>query len=138
MDTTIQKHIAQSKPVWYLIPEREAVYACQWTGQWVPERDVIWTGPVMPGVKFRHAAAPNYEAARKQHVAWFQEADANCNTCRHLKRIAHPKNRFGFLFAECTNADADMETHPYRESIENGVMMFHPDDWMGMPCHMQR
>ena len=130
--------IPQSRPVWYLIPTREPVYACHWTGKWVREREVIWTGAIVPGVRFRHASAPGYEAARRQHIAWFNENDRNCNTCVHLERVSHPRDRFGFLYGKCKNPDCDRDHHPYREAERDGVMMFHPNDWMGMTCHLNR
>jgi hypothetical protein len=116
----------QQQPIMSLIGTREPVYVCHWTGAYVKSKDVVWTGPVVPGVKFKHAAAPGYEDARKESVRSFNESEANCNTCKHLTRIKHEKCRFGFLQGTCNKKG------------DGSVMKFHADDWMGMECYEAR
>ena len=116
----------------------ESVYRCHWTDAFVWAGDVIWTGPIIPHVKARHAAAPGYQSARRQSAVHFAESEQNCNTCRYLERIKHAKEPHGFLYGRCDNERRQWEAHPYRERIDNAVMIFHPDDYMGMPCHNER
>jgi hypothetical protein len=123
-----------SVPVAYV--DGEAIYQCHWTGAWVRERDVIWTGSVVPGVKARYAAAPGFEDARQECVRLFHESERNCNTCNHLCRVFHNKNKAGFLYGTCNKGR--MDAHPYKHLMVDGVMAFHPDDPMHMPCYESR
>ena len=54
------------------------------------------------------------------------DMDMNCNNCINLIREKHSKDPGGFLYGKC-------KLHPYENSIK-----FHPDDFMGMPCFINR
>lgn len=97
----------------------------------------MWSGAIIPGVKFRHADGPGFEPSRRRSLALFHECEANCNTCRHLERVKHDKDCSGVLYGRCGNKDSALST-PYLDRIIDGVMPFAPDDWMGMPCHEPR
>ena len=115
----------QSNPICYLLKEKQNVYECHWTDAWVKEQDVIWSGAIMPNVKFKYACTPGYEAERKKEVNYFNEIEANCNTCKHLRRVPHEKCKSGFLYGKCKESKGE-------------IMQFHPDDPMYMPCYEPR
>lgn len=71
---------------------------------------------MIPGVKGRKSS--------KVEAAAFHESDANCNTCKHLRRVASDKLGDGLMRGRCGH-------HPYGARF---VMVFAPDDWMGMRC----
>ena len=54
------------------------------------------------------------------------DMDMNCNTCLDLERIKHDKDKLGFLYGKC-------KQHQYENLIK-----FHPDDYMGMRCYINR
>lgn len=85
--------------------------------------------PGISGVNIRPA---DYDY--RAEVVAFHENDRNCNTCKHLERVAHPKDKFGFLFGRCKSTPINM---PYKLR-DNGAMMFHPDDAMLMDCYESR
>lgn len=117
----------------------DQVYRCHWTGKPVALRDAKWTGSIVPGVRrVSYPAAPGYESIKKQSDIWFHESEQNCNTCKHLERVKRDKIPSGFLYGKCLNKVAFFEAHPYKNSIDRDVMMFHPDDYMGMPCYASR
>lgn len=67
----------------------------------------------------------------------FDESEANCNTCTHLRRVAAPKCKAGFLTGFCD--------HPFRVAQRTpqilphpDTMRFHPNDPMHMPCYVPR
>lgn len=95
------------------------VHRCHWTDKLVSIADAVITGGMIAGVKTRYVAIKDHKEARKVAQAAFNESEANCNTCAHLKRAAHPKNSAGFLYGSCSMQ-------------EN--LMFHPDDPMHMQC----
>jgi len=85
---------------------------------------------MIPGVK-------GPPASREERDA-FNESEANCNTCKFLERIQRPKEPSRMQYGRCTNPGARIDRHPYRDRIEEGVLTFHADDWMGMPCYVYR
>jgi hypothetical protein len=66
--------------------------------------------------------------ASKEEARAFHETEANCNTCKHLKRVQHEKDRHGFLYGQCGH-------NPFGHMF---VMKFHPDDPMHMRCYVPR
>lgn len=116
----------------------DLVYRCHWTGLLVFGRDVIWTGAIIPGVKVRHAAAPGFESSRMAARESFDAAEKNCNTCSHLIRVKHAKCKFGFLYGRCASQSKQWSAHPYKDRFQGDIMIFHPNDWMGMPCYEPR
>jgi hypothetical protein len=102
------------------------VFICQYTRSFVATDLAIFIGPCMPNVTGTYACAPDAMPAYKRSRTAFNEAEANCNTCRHLRRVPHEKNKAGHLFGECIRGMSDQ------------VMQFHPDDPMGMSCWESR
>lgn len=118
----------------------DLVYRCFYTGAMVSAGNSAITGAMIPGVKARYVMGSGDAAklARKASSVAFHELDANCNTCKHLQRVAHEKSRAGFVLGMCGNKLADRSSHPYRDRERDGVMMIHPDDSMRMPCYESR
>ncbi|MGR3218933.1 MAG: hypothetical protein ACUZ8H_03825 [Candidatus Anammoxibacter sp.] len=56
----------------------------------------------------------------------------NCNACLKLERVRREKCKDGFLYGKCDS----LECMPYPRT--NGLIKFHPSDWMGMPCFINR
>jgi hypothetical protein len=73
-------------------------------------------------------------------VAYFEENDANCNTCKFLKRIPHEKSIFGFLKGICTKPSNILDKKSYygrffiSEDTKELNISFHPDDAMLNNC----
>jgi hypothetical protein len=105
-----------------------AFYECRYTGLPVGGDGATFTGALTPGVKTRYVMGTS-EAAKagmKASRQAFNEMDSNCNTCGNLDRMKHEKRRDGFLLGVCKAGKVE------------GVMTFHPDDYMGMPCWVTR
>lgn len=113
------------------------VHKCRFTGVPVSVVEGVVVGATIPGVKTKHLMAntPEAWAAKKQSDRWFAESEANCNTCKHLQRVAHEKSH-GFLQGRCTSDKQDVASLPYK--MRGDVMVFHPSDWMGMNCYEPR
>ena len=76
---------------------------------------------MIPGVKLNHK--PSKESAQA-----YYEMEGNCNTCKHLQRVKHDKDQFGFMQGRC---GANPAGHMF-------VMKFHPHDPMHMRCYQDR
>jgi hypothetical protein len=105
------------------------VFVCQYTQSMVTVDSSIFIGPVMPNVNGTYVCAPHALAAFKSSRANFNAEERNCNTCKSLQRIQHAKNKGGFLYGRCGKGITE---HQY--PMKGDVIMFHPDDPMGMPC----
>ena len=105
------------------------VFKCQYTGSMVSIDVGIYIGACLPSVSGTYVCAQNAMADYKLHRAAFNEMDANCNTCKSLNRIPHPKKSGGFLYGECAKGITE---HQY--PMVDGVFMFHPNDPMDMAC----
>lgn len=116
------------------------VYACFYTGILVWADRAVVIGAIIPRVKTCYVIAMTDEAknAHKASGIAFHENEANCNTCRFLKRVKHNKNVAGFLYGRCTSSLPNIEANPYFNRMEGDVMMFHPEDPMNMPCYVPR
>ena len=112
------------------------VYACRYTGIPVWADVAVRIGAVMPGVRAVYFMSPMPDAAiaKKASDQAFHENEANCNTCISLERAKHSKNKAGFLYGKCLNPNKAKSLYPET----NGVMQFHPDDPMNMPCYQPR
>lgn len=101
-------------------------------------RRASWTSSVVPDSWVKRIWNANLsKGERKESRRCFDELDANCNTCVHLVRVANNKSTDGgFLTGTCEHQDE--YPHPYKARERNGVMLFHPNDFMGMPCHKLR
>ncbi len=111
-----------------------SVLPCTYTGAltWA-DQGVMRPSP-MHGVPAHFTAdTPEAKAKHAESARAFHEVERNCNTCAHLRRVPHAKCSAGFLYGKCASEPKD---HPY--PIRDGVMMFHPHDWMGMGCYASR
>jgi hypothetical protein len=110
------------------------VWRCHWTGRLVWSEEAVITAGFYPGVRAVYVSAPDYQDGRRACYQAFADNDRNCNTCIHLERARHPKDRFGFLFGRCRSTPV---AHPYALR-PSGEIMFHPDDAMLMKCYQSR
>ena len=88
----------------------------------------------MPGVKARYPTTKGGLDVRKINVQWFNEFEQNCNTCKNLTRVPHAKRLDGLLLGRCSAKNK--ASTGYSEYA--GVIKFHPDDSMHMPCYEPR
>lgn len=110
---------------------------CHYTKEPIPPGEQMVVGAVIPGVKSRFVIAKDSLPTHRSSIRAFHESEANCNTCVHLERVPHKKDKFGFLVGKCASPDGKPQANPYYKSGEE-TMNFHPDDPMHMPCHVQR
>lgn len=68
----------------------------------------------------------------KEERAAFNDVNMNCNACLKLQRVRHEKDKWGFLYGKCDSAE------PQIYPINDGLIKFHPNDWMGMNCFINR
>ncbi len=103
-----------------------SVYACRYSklATWADE--AVKIGALIPGVKAAFYMHPESRNLHKKSVAAFHESEANCNTCRDLRRIPHAKSPHGFLQGVCARGKLP------------GVYSFNPDDPMHMDCWRAR
>lgn len=110
-----------------------AVYRCRFTGVPVYADNCRIVGPMIPQARgVQYVASLDSRDAEKASRKLFDENEANCNTCKHLKRVPGRKGLSGLLYGKCMATPDD--SHPYLSRFDCGVMPFAPDDWMGMPC----
>lgn len=68
----------------------------------------------------------------KEERAAYNDINMNCNACLSLVRVKRPKDKLGFMYGRCDS----LEETPYQSDY--GIKKFHPNDWMGMPCFVNR
>lgn len=114
-----------------------SVYLCRYTNAFVWADAAVVVGSMIAGANVRYVMAATDEAKTAHRVSsiFFHESEENCNTCMHLERVKHEKNSAGLLFGKCKKIPA---TTSHQYPLKNGVMMFHPDDPMHMPCYTSR
>jgi hypothetical protein len=112
----------------------ESVYRCPFTAELLMASTCTPVGAIMPNVKVRYFTNQKGKEARKDSVKSFADSEANCNTCAHLTRVSHEKSRAGFLFGKCKEGHKALPNY----SKEPDMLVFHPEDWMGMSCYKQR
>ena len=117
-----------------------AVYRCHYTFDLVWADVAAFVGATLPGVRARYVVSPGNIplAAHKAQGIRFHESEANCNTCFHLGRVAHAKTPSKFMHGKCRAQHPHHESNPYFGRMDGEVMIFHPEDWMGMPCYQSR
>ena len=115
-----------------------SVYVCHYTQKIVWADNVVFVGAEIPGVKAKYVMSKAAQEARVYSAKAFHESEANCNTCAHLMRVKHQKDRAGFLRGVCGNGKSQWDASPYATHIDGNVMRFHPDDPMHMPCYLPR
>jgi hypothetical protein len=103
----------------------DLVYVCRFTKKYVRSSDSIFLGEVSPQVSGSYVCATDANAARIESAKGFATVDRNCNTCKHLQRNAHPKQH-----------PAAMHTGVC--GVTGKPLIFHPEDYMGMPCWVPR
>jgi len=88
-----------------------------------PDWDGMIVGPNDP--EWAMCLCGHCMSIKEQRIAK-AEMDRNCNTCADLERVKHKKDKLGFLYGICKH-------HQYTNTIK-----FHPDDYMGMRCYINR
>lgn len=110
----------------------EAVYRGFWTGRLVWASEAVFGGTIIPQVNGVHVDVQGFEPHRKASFILRCEHDANCNTCKHLERV--PQKSKGLMVGICKSTPI---SHPYGFR-DKGMILFHPDDFMGMECYESR
>ena len=124
--------------------EGETYWRCWWSKELVRDADAVLTSGMVPGVKTQFVAHPEcYRPFRNVSRDAFNEAYANCNTCKHFirKRTDAAKGKPGcatFIYGNCTAPDGKPERHPLHGHQYTEQIMLHPDDADSMPCHELR
>jgi hypothetical protein len=115
-------------------------YRCYWTGEPVYASREISTGAILPQVKTKYLVGGlGWEEKKRKSYRLFADSEGNCNTCKHLRRIPHKKTKSDFVQGDCASPNPSWDKHPYVNRFSAyGHMIFHPDDWMGMPCYESR
>lgn len=68
----------------------------------------------------------------KDERAALNDINMNCNACLKLERVKHKKDKWGFLYGKCDSVE------PQIYPRNDGLIKFHPNDWMGMKCFINR
>jgi len=69
---------------------------------------------------------------KKEERAALNDVNMNCNACLKLERVRHEKQKDGFLYGKCGSTEEKFYPR------DDGLIKFHPDDWMGMKCFINR
>lgn len=112
----------------------EEIYRCHWSSELVKASESTASGSFVPGVRVTYTCKADHKEAKKKKYRDFADAEANCNTCLHLERIKHDKDPFGFITGRCNSVPVESMQLIVREDM----IVFHPDDWMGMGCYVSR
>jgi len=126
----------EKNPILFIDNYGIAWYKCHASQKPIPATEVIIFGSLIPNLNVKYYYHNSMREYRKIQVKEFNEFEGNCNTCKHLVRVKHPKDINGFLYGKC-NGNGDM-LHPllYNSSLDN--LKFHPDDHMDMKCYGAR
>ena len=111
----------------------DAVFRGHWSKSLVWPDEVIYLGPVLPQAPYCYVDGPEGKAARAEDVRLFDESEANCNTCRWLRRLPFVKDGSGLMPGRCDGPAPAWSVHPYPPRA-GSPMRFAPEDWQGMPC----
>lgn len=84
--------------------------------------DKYYGPPCIPGV-IGHVWECDSKEEYTELRAAYEDSEANCNTCRHLKRTPHPKQS-GWLEGICL--------------LDGHKLRFHADDPLNLPCYESR
>lgn len=108
----------------------DAVFKCRFTDDpVVVSSPYRICGSIVPNVNICYLAKAGTESLEKQSRDWFNESEANCNTCKHFQRLPYDKREFnisGVFYGNC------------KLSKKPDGFMVAPDDWMGMECWAAR
>jgi len=115
-------------------------YVSFWSKKIVsPADDSILLGAVVPQVSSTFLCAPEDKQKRIESVKIFNEYEANCNTCKHLERVPHEKRHGSSpLQGRCKKFKNPEHVTKHGAYLENGIIRFWAEDYMGMPCHEMR
>lgn len=127
----------EENPIIFVDDYGNAYYQCYDGKRLIRGDDVLVYGAIMPNVKARHYYHKDMKEQRKIDVKLFNEFERNCNTCKNLIRVKHPKDSQGFLFGKCSSVNCTIY-HPLLYSSTKDNLMFHPDDHMNMLCYEPR
>lgn len=105
------------------MPMTDPTITCPWTGRTVPREEAILLPAIIPGVPPR-LAAPEAGTARQASYRAYADCEQNCNTCRHLERVPHPKCPHGWLEGTCRR--------------DGRALRFHPEDPLHLACYESR
>jgi hypothetical protein len=105
-------------------PNAVGICKCPYTKLEVPYEGALFLGPIVPQVNGTYACHPTATPYRNASKRLFDEYEANCNTCVHLKRIPHKPIVGGMLRGKCSRSGEQL--------------YFHPGDCMSMQCHELR
>lgn len=118
----------------------EEIVQCRYTGKMIPISQAVISPALIPGVKstLYHENSPEGWQHHKENVAAYEISEANCNTCKYLKRIKHEKDSSGFLYGICEKKSQLLSEYTFHKRDKDGIMTFHPHDPMGMDCYESR
>lgn len=114
----------------------ELVIRCHLTGALVWASKAIAYSLMRYGGRLYRAPTDAAQAALRLSAGLLAELDANCNTCKWLARERHAKSPTGELRGWCDNPASRLDLLHYKP--DEARIMFHPDDFMGMPCYESR
>lgn len=116
---------------------------CRYTGVVGNASDMAMRPNIVPQVSksIYFADTPEAHAAYKFEIKAFNENDANCNTCKHFKRMKSDNAKgssssSNFVYGDCLNVDGKPEILP-NQAVGFKVMV-HVADFIGQPCHELR
>ncbi len=116
--------------------ECRKIMKCCYTGVELTEETMVTVGPILPNIshlKLKFYLHKDAMPLHKQSIKWFHESEANCNTCKHLERIKHAKDKAGFLYGKCKVESSESQLYK-----RDDMLMFHPEDPMHMNCYEVR
>ena len=102
--------------------------------KYLTTENAMVVGSTISCVKSQYLIHKEDLGAHKLSVKLFHESEQNCNTCKHLVRLKHPKDSNGFLHGTCINTVC--RNTLYQSTKEH--MIFHPEDPMHMECYTPR
>lgn len=85
------------------------------------DSNAIYLGPIVPQVNGTYLCRKDEVDGYKQSVAWFHEAETNCNMCKHLVRVPYTRQHPSL-------------PHPGICGKTQESLWFHPEDNMGKAC----
>lgn len=115
---------------------RQQYVKCLYGRNLIKKEDSIKIGGFISG-PFHFYMHKDKVEERKLSRKLFDQYEANCNTCIHLQRIKHAKNSSGFLYGTCKSTPTSSQYYTIKID-DSGVIRFHPEDPMFLPCYSPR
>lgn len=135
--TKLKSFYTERNPILFVDDYGIAWYKCHAMHKPIPATEVIIYGSLIPNLNIQYYYHNSMKEYRKIQIREFNEFERNCNTCKHLIRVKHPKNSQGFLFGKCSSNESDIN-NPLLYGSTKDNLMFHPDDHMNMLCYEPR